>query len=197
MRIDRKPLAVDEVEAEQKAVQIRVRKGPVHLTEEQVMKQNATHLLFRDWCVHCIAGKASDWPHSQIHPFFDSDPDVSTGLFLSGDTDTLTVLNCLHCPSGATHDIHGCLGAQEDGLMPCQRLKGKSSSRNLAEFGEQVYVKDPNMRHGKLDDRCIGPVTVSGTRQSQRTDVRWSSTGRYDGFHTVNGGGPRPWQRSR
>ena len=34
LRIDPKPLVVDEVEAEQEAVQIRVRKGPVQPTEE-------------------------------------------------------------------------------------------------------------------------------------------------------------------
>ena len=51
LRIDPKPLVVDEIEAEQDAVQNRVRKGPVLPTADHVMKHNATHLPFRDWCV--------------------------------------------------------------------------------------------------------------------------------------------------
>ena len=56
LRIDPKPLVVDEIEA-QGAAQIRVRKGLVQPTEDQVMKYNATHLPFREWCVLCIAGR--------------------------------------------------------------------------------------------------------------------------------------------
>ena len=59
-------LTVDEAEVEQDAAQTRVRKGPAQPTEEQIMKHNATHLPFRDWCAPCIAGKASDWPRSRI-----------------------------------------------------------------------------------------------------------------------------------
>ena len=51
LRLDPNPLAVDEVEAEQEAVQIRVHKGPTQPTVEQVMTHHATHLPFRDWCV--------------------------------------------------------------------------------------------------------------------------------------------------
>ena len=82
LRIDPTPLVVDEIEAERDAVQIRVRKGPVLSTADQVMKHNATHLPVRDWCVPRIA-EAPDWPHSRMnHPFFSSGTDVSTVLFL-------------------------------------------------------------------------------------------------------------------
>ena len=52
--------------------------------------------------------------------------------------------------------------AQTDGLTPYQRLEGKPYSGELAELGGQVYVKDPILRHAKLDDRWIGPVTWIG-----------------------------------
>ena len=51
---------------------------------------------------------------------------------------------------------------QTDGLTPYQRLKGKPYNGELAEYGEQVFVKDPVSRHAKLDDRWIGPVTWIG-----------------------------------
>ena len=43
----------------------------------------------------------------------------------------------------------------------------------LAEFGEQVCVKDPVSRHAKLDDHWIGPVTWIGKadRGDQHTTV--------------------------
>ena len=44
---------------------------------------------------------------------------------------------------------------------PYHRPKGKPYSGELAE-GEQVYVKDAILRHAKLDDRWIGPVTWIG-----------------------------------
>ena len=72
LRTESIPMTVDEAEAAQDAVQTRVRKGLARPTEEQIMKHSATPppllppLPFRDWCVPCIAGKASDWLHSQI-----------------------------------------------------------------------------------------------------------------------------------
>ena len=48
---------------------------------------------------------------------------------------------------------------QTDGLAPYQRLKRKTHSGELAEFGEQGYVKDPVTRHAMLGDRWIGPLT--------------------------------------
>ena len=48
---------------------------------------------------------------------------------------------------------------QVGGLTPHQRPEGKPCSGQLAEFGEQVYAKDPISRHAKFDDRWIGPVT--------------------------------------
>ena len=60
LRIDPKPLVVNEIEAEQGAVQISVRKGPVLTTADQVMKRNATHFPIRDWCAPCITGEATD-----------------------------------------------------------------------------------------------------------------------------------------
>ena len=77
-------------------MQIRVRKGPVQPTAEQVMKHNATHLPFRDWCVPCIAEKAPGLPHSRITCSSTAVPMCQMDYFFlnrRGDTDILTVLN--------------------------------------------------------------------------------------------------------
>ena len=127
LRIDPKPLVVVEIQSEQDAVQICVRKGRVLPTADQLMKHNATHLPFRDWCVPCIEGKAPDWPHSQITHSSTAVPMCQLDYFFlnrRGDRDILTGLNFLHyyslrqktskprCASGC--DIHGFLGTQED-----------------------------------------------------------------------------------
>ena len=51
---------------------------------------------------------------------------------------------------------------QIDVLAPYRRLKGKPYSGGLAEFAEEVYVKDPVTRNAMLIDRWIGPVTWIG-----------------------------------
>ena len=65
-------------------------------------------------------------------------PEKSTNKAL-GTEDSIRVWLCRH--SGwLTTRFH----VQTDGLTPYQRLKGKPYSGELAEFGEQVYVKDPS-----------------------------------------------------
>ena len=124
LRIDPKLLVVDEIEAEQDTVQVRVCKGPVLPIADQVMKPN---LSFRDWCVLCIAGK------HQIGRIRESPilqqryrgvnsvavPQTSWPCWIS-----CIILWCLTravlwqgtskplCASG--YDIHGFLGSQED-----------------------------------------------------------------------------------
>jgi len=67
---------------------------------------------------------------------------------------------------------------QTDGLTPYQRLKGKPYSGELAEFGEQVYVKDPVTRQAKLEDRWIGPVTWIGKAERGDQHMTVSADGR-------------------
>ena len=52
-------------------------------------------------------------------------------------------------------------------------------SGELAEFREQIYVKDPISRHVKLDDRWIGPVTWIGEadRPAHYSLNRWTRSG--------------------
>ena len=80
---------------------------------------------------------------------------------------------CAHSPQLITR-FH----VQTDGLTPYQRLKGKPYSGELAEFGEQVYVKDPISRHAKLDDRWIGPVTWIGRADRGDRHMTVSTDGR-------------------
>ena len=56
-------------------------------------------------------------------------------------------------------------------------------SEELAEFGEQVYVKDPISRHAKLDDRWIGPVTWIGKADRGDQHMIVSTNGRAVELH--------------
>ena len=82
--------------------------------------------------------------------------------------------------------------ARTDGLTPCGEL---------AEFGEQVYVKETATRNAKLDDRWISPMTWIGKAERPARDGLsgrefGGATCRCDGFHPVNCGRPKPWRRS-
>ena len=70
LRTEPVPSTMVEAEAEQAAVQTRVRQGPAQPTEEQTMMHSATYLLFRDWCVPCIAGEGARLAARANHPFF-------------------------------------------------------------------------------------------------------------------------------
>ena len=65
LRIDPKPLVADEIEAEQDALQIRVRK---------------THLPFRDWSLPSFRGDKTRLATVANHPFLNCGTDVSIGL---------------------------------------------------------------------------------------------------------------------
>ena len=129
----------------------RVRKERVLPTADHVTKHNATHLPFRDCCVLCIVVKAPDWPHSRIIHSSTAVPMCQLDSFFlnrRGDTDILTALNFLHCPSGGSlvqccdglakphcasnYDTHGFPGFQEDLFANRWRtcLGGASSTSN-------------------------------------------------------------------
>ena len=81
LRTEPVPLTVGGAEAEQDAVQTRVRKGPAQPTQEPIMKRNATRLPSACWTSR---GKRQTAALAS-HP-----------LNRCGDTDILTVLNFLH-----------------------------------------------------------------------------------------------------
>ena len=43
-----------------------VLRDPGAPTEKEVEEHNVTHLPFRTWCPHCVAGKAQDRPHREV-----------------------------------------------------------------------------------------------------------------------------------
>ena len=91
-------------EAEQPAAKARVRRAPGGPSLEALEAHAATHLPFRDWCRHCIFGKAPDWPHKKLTHTTDEVPMCQLDYFFlnrRGDTYLLTVLNFIHVPSGA------------------------------------------------------------------------------------------------
>ena len=147
-----------------------MRKGLVQRTEEQVMKHNATHLSFRDWCVPCIAGKAPDWPHSRITHSSTVVPMCQLEYFFLNrlrDTDILTVSNFLHRPLGASlvqccdrrpsnprcassHDIHGFLGTQKDlftnrwgSCLGCSGASDQGREKRRDAVGSNAALLEP------------------------------------------------------
>ena len=125
---------------------------PAQPTEERIMKHNGTRLPFRDWCVPCISGKAPDWPHSRItHP--------STAV-PECHLDILTVLNFLHCPSGAsfvqcsdkgpaTHVVQAVTTFMDFlGLkMICLRTDGEPAWGALAQAIKSARRRSSRQRH--------------------------------------------------
>ena len=44
--------------------EVKVRKRPATVSQKEVEEHNAQgHILFRDWCAHCVRGSAQDDPH--------------------------------------------------------------------------------------------------------------------------------------
>ena len=68
-------------------------------------KHSATHRLLRDWCVPCIAGNAPETGHIRQSPVLQHRYRCVNWTISPGNvtvTHFLTVLNFLHCPSGAS-----------------------------------------------------------------------------------------------
>ncbi len=69
----------------------------------EIAEHAASHLPFRDWCKHCIFGKAADWPHLSVTRTADGVPLVQVDYFFmnrKGDADIIGVLNCYDMPTG-------------------------------------------------------------------------------------------------
>ena len=45
----------------------RMKAQPVKPSDEEVRRHMATHVPYRSWCQHCIAGKSGDDPHRRGH----------------------------------------------------------------------------------------------------------------------------------
>ena len=95
LHVDPKPSVVDEIEAEQDAVQIRVRKGPVQPSADRHETQCDAPPIPRLVCA-LHRREAPDWPHSRITQSSKRHRCVNW-MNRRGDTDILTVLK--HCPS--------------------------------------------------------------------------------------------------
>ena len=55
----------DDGEAGQEGVDAKGKRAPSMPTDEEVEKHNLTHAQFRDWCEHCVRGKA----HGDSHKY--------------------------------------------------------------------------------------------------------------------------------
>ena len=54
----------DEKEDElEEAVKVRVRRAPGEPTKKEREEHEATHIPYRDWCAHCVRGRATNRPH--------------------------------------------------------------------------------------------------------------------------------------
>ena len=83
LRAEPIPLTVDEAEAEQDAVQTRVRKGPAQPTEEQIMHAAQRDALPLPRMERALRrGGSARLAALENHPFSHSGPDVTAGLLL-------------------------------------------------------------------------------------------------------------------
>jgi hypothetical protein len=102
----------------ERAVPVKTRRRPEDPTDKEVAEHIPTHLPFRDWCKHCIFGKAPDWPHRLKRRDADEVPMVQVDYcFMNrrGDTDILTILTVVHCPSGG---VAACIGVKGPAKYP-------------------------------------------------------------------------------
>ena len=59
---DFEEIKCEEVESDE-ARAPEVLRDPGAPTQKELDEHNTTHLPFRSWCPHCVAGKAQDRPH--------------------------------------------------------------------------------------------------------------------------------------
>merc|ERR1712194_683041 len=100
--VDGLPVAAGDMQ-EQK-VAPKARRLPDEPSDKEVAEHALTHLPFRDWCRHCITGKAPDWPHRRVVRDPDEVPMIQVDFYFmnkKGDSDIVTLLNCVDCVSGA------------------------------------------------------------------------------------------------
>ena len=67
---DGPPVEVEDeaevAETQQDSVKTKMRQIPATPTLMEIAEHAASQLPFRDWCKHCIFGKAADWPHLSV-----------------------------------------------------------------------------------------------------------------------------------
>ena len=72
---------------------VRVLKDPRKPTQKEVEAHNAIHLPFRDWCPHCVRGRAHNINHKKIaEKEYDIPHIVCDYCFLGDDDDTETLV---------------------------------------------------------------------------------------------------------
>lgn len=98
---------------EQMAIPPKTRPSPLDPTPVEREQHNITHCPFRSWCIHCVAGKAADWPHCSVKRGESEVPIVQLDYFFinrAGDAHILTIQNCIICETRALCSVVGLKG---------------------------------------------------------------------------------------
>ena len=89
----------DLEDGENEAQNTQMKKPLLKPSAQEIRKHNLTHLPFRSWCKHCVAGKMPDLPRKKRSSERDY-PEMQLDYFFMNrrsDTELLTTLNLLHC----------------------------------------------------------------------------------------------------
>jgi len=64
-KIDKNAQMMSPVEESDEAVTAKVLPSPSPPSRQEMLEHNITHMPFRNWCPHCLAGKAKSTKHMQ------------------------------------------------------------------------------------------------------------------------------------
>ena len=62
-RVDLEPRSADEEQEDEEAGEVKTRRAPKGPTQKEREEHEATHIPYRDWCKHCVRGRAPNRQH--------------------------------------------------------------------------------------------------------------------------------------
>ena len=89
VKIDKNAQMMSPVEESDEAVTAKVLPSPSPPSRQEMLEHNITHMPFRNWCPHCLAGKAKSTKHMQGAGLGVSEtPIISMDYMFMGDKNT-------------------------------------------------------------------------------------------------------------
>ena len=83
-------------------MQPNLKSAPRKPTQAEIDRHNASHSPFRDWCEHCLKGKAVEDQHRRRNKDIREKPIIAIdcAFLTSVESDTLPILVFKDCPRG-------------------------------------------------------------------------------------------------
>lgn len=82
----------NKMEEGEECVSAKYRSASIKPSAAEVEMHEMTHVPFRSWCKHCVAGKAKSYPHKSGAGDEGSIPKVSMDYMFMGDEDNMPIL---------------------------------------------------------------------------------------------------------